>query len=139
MSYAVSTRPILRSRENLRDEVLSRRSSFRSGTQVQLSDGQTWVLPAPPKKSEPKTTSFGIAYTDIIHAILEAEDRPEQCLGELSFAIFLLEQNYHLSPADYQRLLASSTSSSDLQTAFHQIAQEHVHAFLDFSPDCVEN
>ncbi len=142
MSYAVSTRPMLRASGNLQDEYSSRRSSFRAGSHIRLADGQTWILPAPPTTCEDKSAAFGTAYTGIIQAILEAEDRSEQCLGELAFAIFLLEKNYYLTPADYQRLLASSTRSpgaSDWQCAVHEIAQEHVRAFLDFSHDAPEN
>ena len=47
--YSFSITPILRDRENLRDEFSSRRSSFREGSPIQLADGQTWILPSPPK------------------------------------------------------------------------------------------
>jgi hypothetical protein len=137
MFYASSTRRMLRARERLLDEFSSRRSSFRSGSPIELSDGQTWILPAPPKKSTRKAASFGTAYTDIIQAILEAEDSSEKCVGELAFAIFLLEHNYYLSPPDYQRLLAPG--ANDWQCAFHQIAQEHMHVFLDISSGHFEN
>ena len=126
MSYAVSTKPVLRTRENLQDEFSRRRSSFCSGNEIELSDGQTWILPRPPRKSNRDAVAFGPAYTDLIQAILEAEDISEQCVGELSLAIFLLDQNYCLSAPDYQRLLAPGTS--DWQAAFHRIAQEHMRA-----------
>jgi hypothetical protein len=142
MSCAVSTRPILQACKHLRDEFSSRRSSFRSGSPIQLSDGQTWIVPLPPQESERKAEAFGSAYTDIIQAILEAEDSSEQCVGELAFAIFLLEYNYYLSPADYQRLLASGTnapSTINWQSAFHRIAQEHFHVFRELTDAASEN
>jgi hypothetical protein len=127
--YEFSTRPILRDREKLRDEFSSRRSSFREGSPIQLSDGQTWILASPPKKSERNKSPFKSGYTDIIQALIEAEDCCEQCLGELALAILLLEHNYYLSPADYQRLLAPGTS--DWQWAFHEIVQNHIRVFVD--------
>jgi hypothetical protein len=135
---AVSTRPMSQARQTLRDEAASRRASFRSGREIQLADGQKWTIPDPPRKSEAPAPSLGTAYTDIIQAILEAQDGSEQLRSELAFAIYLLEQNYHLSPADYRALLASR-GSSDWQPSFHQIAEEHLHAFLDFSYDETPN
>jgi hypothetical protein len=142
VSHAISARPGMHARDVVRDEYSSRRDSFRAGNEIRLADGQTWTLPAPPTKSEAECPALGTAYTDIIHAILEAEDRPEQTLGELAFAVYLLEQNYHLTPADYRRLLATNPtrpSTNTWQASFHQIAQEHLHAFLDFSHDQSEN
>ena len=120
----------------LRDEFSSRKPSFRQGRPVQLADGQTWTFPAPPKGSEWTATPFEADYTDLIRAIVEAQDASEQRLAELAFAILLLAHNYCLSPADYERLLASTTDSPDSRDwrqPFHQIAQDHVHSFLDFS------
>jgi hypothetical protein len=79
---------------------------------------------------------FTAEYSDLIRGILEAEDRSEERLAELAFAIFLLGHNYRLSPADYERLLGSaptSLDSRDWQLAFHRIAQEHVYSFLERS------
>ena len=124
------------------DEFSSRQSSFRQGRQIQLGDGQTWILPAPPKGSEWKAPPFGAQYTDLIQAILEAEDSSEQRLAELAFAILLLGHNYRLSPADYERLLGSTPEcpdSRDWQRAFHHIAQDHLHSFLDISGVSSEN
>jgi restriction endonuclease Mrr len=81
-------------------------------------------------------------YNGIIRANLEVEDRSERSVAELAFVIFLLQKNYYLSPADYQRLLDSSTRTTGdngWQTAFHQIAQEHVHTFVSRSGDLPEN
>ncbi len=118
------------------DEASSRRSSFRQGSDIQLADGQTWVLPAPPAGSEWNTMPFGPEYTLLIRATLEKEDSSEERLAELALAIFLLGHNYHLKPGDYERLLGSipgSRASSDWQLAFHQIAQDHLYSFLDNS------
>ena len=118
------------------DESSSRQSAFRQGRQIQLADGHMWVLPAPPERSEWKAVPFGAEYTDIIQAILEAEDSSEQRRAELAFAILLLGHNYRLSPADYERMLGSTPESHDArdwQLAFHQIAQDHLHSFLDNS------
>ena len=126
--YSFSITPILRDREYLRDEFSSRRSSFRSGSPIQLADGQTWILPSPPKKTGRNESPFSTSYAAIIQAIIEAEDSSEQCLGEMALAILLLDHNYYLSPADYQRLL--DRGSSDWQFAFHEIAQKHIYVFF---------
>jgi hypothetical protein len=117
-------------------EVLSRRSWFREGRKIRLADGQTWTLPAPPKASEWKTVPFGTEYSGLIQSILEAEEEHEQRLAELALAIFLLGHNYSLSPADYERLLGFAPESPDStkwKLAFHDIAQEHLHSYLDAS------
>jgi hypothetical protein len=119
------------------DEFSSRQSSFRQGKPIQLADGQTWILPAPPKGAERTAAeSFGTDYEGIIQAILEAEDKSEQCRAELALAILLLGRNYRLSPADYEQLLCStaqSPDSRDWQLVFHHFAQDHLDAFLDAS------
>jgi hypothetical protein len=119
------------------DEFSSRQPSFRQGKPIQLADGQTWILPAPPKGPEwTAAVPFGTDYKGIIQAILEAEDRSEQCRAELALTILLLGYNYRLSPADYERLLCSTEESSgsrDWQLVLHDIAQDHVDAFLDAS------
>jgi len=126
----------------LLDEFSSRQASFRKGKQIQLADGQIWILPAPPNESEWKDVPFQAEYTGIIQAILEAGDSSEQRLAELAFAILLLGHNYRLSPADYECLLGSnpeSPDSMDWQLAFHHIAQGHLHSFLDASGISAEN
>jgi hypothetical protein len=138
MSHAVSTKLVFPARENLRDEVSCRRPGFRAGNEIRLSDGQEWVFPAHPENSERRAALFAPAYVDIIYAILDAEDKPARCIAELAFAIFLLDYNYRLSPADYERLLGSNTSSrgsGDWQDAFHRIANQHVLVFLNTSCD----
>ena len=108
MSASVSSMPNLRARENFQGEHSRRRPSFRSGCEIQLSDGQIWNLPAPPTNSERNGVASDAAYIDIIRAIMESEDVSERCVAELAFAILLLQSNYHLGAADYQRLLGSS-------------------------------
>jgi hypothetical protein len=120
----------------LAHERLNRCPSFRDGVDIRLADGQFWTLPAPPKTSESRYESFGTEYTDIIHALMEVNDRSEQRLAELALAIFLLGLNYSLSPSDYECLLGFSPESPELTTVqltFHRIAQDHLHSFLDAS------
>jgi hypothetical protein len=115
-------------------EPSSRRSSFRGGRQIRLADGQTWIFPAPLNAPEWKNVPFESEYTDIIQAMLHAEDRNEQNLAELAFAIFLLGHNYCLSAGDYEELLGSTVELSDSrgwQYELHQLSEEHLRSFLD--------
>jgi hypothetical protein len=119
------------------DELLSRRSSFRPGKKIRLADGQGWTLPSPIRAWTGKAPSDREAYTGLIRSINEAEDNSERRLAELSFAIFLLGQNYCLSPVDYQQLLdfgSKSSESNAWQIAIHQLTQEHVRCFSS-APD----
>jgi hypothetical protein len=119
------------------DELLSRRSSFRPGKKIRLANGQGWTLPSPIREWTGKAPSDREAYTGLIRSINEAEENSERRLAELSFAIFLLDQNYRLSPVDYQQLLdfgSESSKSIAWQIAIHQLTQEHVH-FLSSAPD----
>jgi hypothetical protein len=114
------------------DELLSRRSSFRSGKKIRLADGQGWTFPSPIREWSDKAHSDRETYNGLIRAINEAEDNSERCLAELSFAIFLLGQNYRLSPVDYQQLLdfrSESVESIAWRTALRQLTQEHLHLF----------
>ena len=70
--------PLLRSLSKLRDEFSSRKTSFRQGRPIRLANRQFWTVPAPPRGSEWKAIPFGDEYTDLIRAILEAEDGSEQ-------------------------------------------------------------
>jgi hypothetical protein len=120
----------------LRDEISSRKPSFRQGRRILLADGQHWTFPAPPRDSDWKAMPFGHQYTDLIRAISEAEDSSEQGLAELAFAILLLAHNYDLSSSDYERLLgfvSDSRESAKWRDALHQITQDHLHSFLSFS------
>lgn len=114
------------------DELSSRRSSFRSGKKIRLADGQGWTFPSPIREWSDKAHSDQDAYNGLIRSINEAEDSSERQLAELSFAIFLLGQNYRLSPADYQQLLDfgfESRESIAWQIAIRQLTEEHLHFF----------
>jgi hypothetical protein len=141
MPSAVLAAPHLRRREKSRDELSSRRRTFRAGDEIQLCDGQAWVLPAQPEQSELSQAVFGRDYAGLIKAILEAEDYSERCIAELSLAIFLLEHNYDLSPLDYHNLLEPGTEtgrSSDWRGPFHEIVNQHILAFLETRYDSGE-
>jgi hypothetical protein len=116
------------------DELLCRRSSFRPGSRIRLADGQAWAFPLPTREWAGKAWPAAEEYTGLIQAMIEAEDHAERCLAELAFAIFLLEQNYRLSPVDYQQLLdfgPESQASNDWRFACHQLAQEHLVFLAD--------
>jgi hypothetical protein len=127
------------------DELLSRRSVFRHGRKIRLADGQAWTFPAPITELEWNAAPFGAEYTGLIRAIIEAENASDQHVAELAFAIFLLGHNYCLSSTDYGRLLdfdSASRDSTDGQSAFHRISQDHLHSLsrtscrhLDSRPD----
>jgi hypothetical protein len=79
-----------------------------------------WVLPA---------LETGDDYLGLIRAVLEADDHAEQRLAELVLAMFLLGQNYRLTPEEYQELFTFEPESSELadsQAAFHDLAQDHI-------------
>jgi hypothetical protein len=119
------------------DELLSRRSSFRPGKKIRLANGQGWTLPSPIREWTGKAPSDREAYTGLIRSINEAEDNSERRLAELSFAIFLLDQNYRLSPVDYLQLLnfgSESRESVAWRIAIQQLTEEHVH-FFSIAPD----
>jgi hypothetical protein len=116
------------------DELLSRRSSFRQGRRIELADRQVWTLPLPSRER------VGIAwpptgdYPAHIQSMIEAEDDSELSRAELAFAIFLLGQNYDLSPLDYEQLLAFGPDSAKAihwRFALHELAHEHLLYFSD--------
>src|SRR5262249_54913301 len=110
------------------DEYSRRTSSFRDGVKVRLADGQEWVFPA--AQTPPGTIVFESEYDGLIHLIIEAEDVSEQRLAELALALYLLAFNYSLSPSEFEYLFNFHPDSLEATTsasAFHQIAQEHVH------------
>lgn len=116
------------------DETVSRRFGFRDGPSIRMADGRTWTMPAPLTASEWKRTPFGTEYANLMRSIKEAEDRDEQRLAELGFAIFLLGHNYCLTSADYERLLGFTPGSADLQewqSAFRRITHEHLESLED--------
>jgi hypothetical protein len=125
----------------LSDEIRSRRSRFREGSSSRLADDQLWTLPAPADVSRGGPTPFRIEYTGLLNAIVEAEDDSERRLAELAFVVFMLGENYSLSPADYERLLSftpQTAKSSAWQLALQDIVQEHLRCF-DSSASSSEN
>ena len=122
--------------QSLVHEHLSRRPSFRDGVKVRLADDQMWVLPAPPGPSESAELLFGIEYLGLIDAVMEVQESSELRVAELALAIFLLGVNYSLPPSAFERLLDFTPDSSKTavaESAFHQIATEHVSSLLDAS------
>jgi hypothetical protein len=116
------------------DEVLSRRSSFLPGREIRLADRHPWAFPAPTREWTLKTWPAAEEYSRLMHALIEVEDDSERGLAELAFAIFLLGQNYRLTPADYQQLLdfgPESAESIHCRTAFHEVTQEHLVFFAN--------
>jgi hypothetical protein len=68
-------------------------------------------------------------YVGLIRAVLEAESHAEARLAELALAMFLLGQNYRLTPQDYQELFTFTPDSAELansQSAFHDLALDHI-------------
>jgi hypothetical protein len=120
----------------LSDEIRRRRSRFRDGSKLRLADHQLWTLPAPADTSRGGTAPFTVDYTGLLKAIVEAEDDSERRLAELAFVVFLLGENYSLTPADYAALLAfnpETAESTAWQLALRDIVQEHLRC-LNNSP-----
>ena len=116
------------------DELLSRRSSFRPGQKIRLADGQGWTFPLPIREWSDKAQSDREEYNGLIRSIIEAEDDSERRLGEFAFAIFLLSQNYRLSPLDFQQLLDFGSETSEFiawRNSLRQLTQEHTVCFSD--------
>jgi hypothetical protein len=114
------------------DEYSRRTPSFRDGVKVRLADGQEWVFPAALKL--PETIVLASEYDGLVHLIIEAEDVSEQRLAELALALYLLAFNYSLAPSEFEHLFSFRPESSEAATAasaFHQLAQEHVHRSLE--------
>ena len=91
-----------------------------------------WTLPAPADVSRGGPAPFKVEYTGLLRAIVEAEDVSERRLAELAFVVFLLGENYSLSPADYDALLAflpETEESCAWQLAVEEIVQEHLRCF----------
>jgi hypothetical protein len=107
------------------DELMSRLPDFHAGREICLADRRTWTFPAP---AERWITSEG-DYIGLIKAVLEAESHAEARLAELALAMFLLGQNYRLTPPDYQELFTFTSDSAELadsQCAFHDLALDHI-------------
>jgi hypothetical protein len=111
------------------DELMSRRSDFHPGRGICLADLQTWTFPAPVEGWIASTDSDQGDYVGLIRAVLEAESQAEARLAELALAMFLLGQNYRLTPQDYQELFTFTSDSKELansQAAFHDLALDHI-------------
>ena len=111
------------------DELMSRRSDFHPGTGICLADLQTWTFPAPVEQSIASPDADQGDYVGLIRAVLEAESHAEARLAELALAMFLLGQNYQLTPSDYQELFTfrfDSTELANSQSAFHDLALDHI-------------
>jgi len=111
------------------DELVSRRSDFHPGRGICLADLQTWTFPAPVDRWIASGDSAQEDYVGLIRAVLEAESHAEARLAELALAMFLLGQNYRLTPQDYQELFtftSDSTELADSQSAFHDLALDHI-------------
>jgi hypothetical protein len=106
------------------NEVALRRPGFFPGTTVRLTDGQNWTLPGP---ACPRCC--GDEYEALLEAIREAGDDAERLLAELALAIYLMECNYHLTPASYEALLDGPSKGPllrQMQHGFHGVAATHV-------------
>lgn len=116
------------------NEQSNRRSGFREGRKIRLADGQMWTFVPPTGLEQWKGGSFANEFKGLMEAIVAAENESEQRVAELAFAIFLLNQNYCLLPADYERLLdypAGSLESNDWEHSLHQLVQDHLDCFRD--------
>lgn len=114
------------------DEIRRRRSQFREGSKLRFADHQLWTLPAPADASRGGPAPFKVEYTGLLKSIVEAEDDSERRLAELALVVFLLGENYSLSPADYDALLAfksETAESTAWQLALDDILQEHLRYF----------
>jgi len=101
------------------DERKIRRSGFREGRWVCLSDGRRWALAASDHyESDPECDA-------LLRTIAQAEDKNELLFAELALTIFLLTKNYHLHASDIQSLLQFNTDDPALASL-----QRDVHAFV---------
>jgi hypothetical protein len=111
------------------DELMSRRSDFHAGRRICLADRRTWTFPAPVERWRASESTADCDYLGLIRAVLEAESHAEAQLAELALAMFLLGQNYRLTPLDYQELFTFKSDSAELansQAAFHDLALDHI-------------
>ena len=111
------------------DEVSSRRSRFRPGKPICLTNDQEWTFPAPTADSEFAVESAAAEYLGLINAVQEAEDQSERRLAELALAIFLIDLNYQLSSSDLENLFTFQPRSRELadsQHAFELLARDHI-------------
>jgi hypothetical protein len=111
------------------DELKSRRSDFHSGKAIYLADRRTWTFPSPVEGGIATDEPTQSEYVGLLRAVLEAESHAEARLAELALAIFLLGQNYRLTPPEYQQLFTFTPDSAELtesQSAFHDLALDHI-------------
>jgi hypothetical protein len=110
------------------DEVVLRRPGFSPGTTARLADGQDWILPGTACPG-----CCGDEYEALLEAIREAGGAAERLRAELALAIYLLECNYHLTPAGYDAILVGSADVASLrqmQESFRGVAAAHVEQRL---------
>lgn len=111
------------------DELMSRRSDFHAGRGICLADHRTWTFPTPVERWIASLDTAEGDYIGLIRAVLEAESQAEARLSELALAMFLLGQNYRLTPQNYQELFTFKSGSIELansQSAFHDLALDHI-------------
>jgi hypothetical protein len=119
------------------DELTSRRPDFHPGKGICLADLRTWTFPAPVEQWIASPDADQGDYVGLIRSVLEAESHAEARLAELALAMFLLGQNYRLTPLDYQELFTFRSDSAELassQTAFHDLALDHIRYLAAASP-----
>ena len=112
------------------DELMSRRPDFFAGKGIYLADRRIWTFPAPAERWITTSDTADGDYVGLIRAVVEADSHAEARLAELALAMFLLGQNYRLSPGDYQHLFTFKSNSEELaesQSAFHDLALDHIH------------
>jgi hypothetical protein len=126
------------SQENqMPDEKTMRRSEFVPGVSILLADDHLWVFPSPDAKRFAQVQPLGAHseqpdYQAIIRGMIEAEDISELLRAELAFAIYLLGQNYDLSPLAYQELFLFGSDDPRLETmrqSIRHLAQSHISVF----------
>ena len=100
-----------------------RRDRFQPGLTVQLTDGQSWVLP------DPSCSEIaGDEYSMLRAGLQEAEDETEFLQAGLALMIYLLDFNYQLTPTDFRAILESSAAGDRLDAAMRTIAASHFPA-----------
>lgn len=112
----------------LSTEARCRRSCFVAGHEVVLADEQKWMVPC---RTVPDYADEDTAHTHrgLLLGILEADDDADRRRNELALIIFLLRQNYKLTSAELQALLAFPNGSGALlqaQRDFRLIADAHL-------------
>ena len=96
------------------DELLCRRPNFRAGREIKLADGRRWTFPAPQDRAGSPDGDLDDEYVGLLRVIWEAEDIHERRLAELALAIYLIELNYQLSPAQLEFLFTYRSGSPEL-------------------------